>query len=377
MKGIESTPVALTYDAENGILPIQIGSETMYVKMPAKEAQQIKTNFKPDYVQTQYDIVNDLPAVVGRSFIVNGKTYASTNTYAKADNLSDLALNLPPLEIDFGGSSTTTTSQKPQAPTDMTIDQNIPSSGVTNANTFAVIIGNEDYDRVAKVDFAKNDARVFAEYCRKTLGIPAKNVRGYENATYGKMLSAIQDIKSIATAYKGDINVIFYYAGHGIPYGAQGEAYLLPVDADGRQIDICYSLSKLYQELGSMNVRSVTVLMDACFSGALRGDGMLTAARGVAIKPKTNVPQGKMVVMTAASGEQTAYPYREKGHGMFTYYLLKKLRDTKGSCTLGELGNYICDEVAKQAVVTNGREQTPVVMFSESVAGSWKTMKLR
>ena len=62
---------------------------------------------------------------------------------------------------------------------------------------------------------------------------------------------------------------------------------------------------------------------------------------------------------------------------MFTYYLLKKLRDTKGDCTLGELGTYICDEVAKQAVVTNGKEQTPVILTSDGVQDDWRNMKLR
>ena len=62
---------------------------------------------------------------------------------------------------------------------------------------------------------------------------------------------------------------------------------------------------------------------------------------------------------------------------MFTYYLLKILRDTKGGCTLGELGSYICDEVAKQAVVTNGKKQTPVVLTSDGMGDSWKNMKLR
>ena len=367
-----------TYNADQGVFPVSIASEQVYVKVPQDEAQQFKSGFKSEYIQTQYDIVNDHIAVVGRTCKVGDKVYQTTNQYAKADDLSDLALNLPPLEMNFGNVSNNTSGQKTAStPVDRTIDQNIPASGITNSNTFAVIIGNEDYEHVAKVAYAKNDARVFAEYCRKTLGLPAKNVRGYENATYGKLLSAVQDIKDIAKAYNGDINIVFYYAGHGMPYGSQGEAYLLPVDADGRQINICYSLSKLYEELGALNAKSVTVLMDACFSGAQRGDGMLMAARAVALKPKVNAPRGNMVVMTAANGEQTAFPYNEKGHGMFTYYLLKKLRDTKGDCTLGELGNYIKTEVAKQAIVTNGREQTPALFVSPNISGSWQTMKLR
>ena len=55
----------------------------------------------------------------------------------------------------------------------------------------------------------------------------------------------------------------------------------------------------------------------------------------------------------------------------------KKLHDTKGDCTLGELGNYVCDEVAKQAVVTNGKEQTPVVLTSSNIADKWRNIKLK
>jgi hypothetical protein len=49
----------------------------------------------------------------------------------------------------------------------------------------------------------------------------------------------------------------------------------------------------------------------------------------------------------------------EFGHGMFTYYLLKKLKDTKGDITFGELADYVTNEVMKQSVVTNGKMQTP------------------
>lgn len=377
-KGKSAEPAAelLTYDADKSVFAVKIGSEKVYVKVPNEEAQQFKSEFNPKGMQTTYDIVNDRLAVVERSYQLDGKTYPTTNSYAKADNLGYLSLNLPPLEVDFGGGSSPTANQ-PKAPIDLTIDKNIPVSGTTNSNTFAVIIGNENYKSVSKVQYAQNDARSFAEYCKKTLGLPEKNVRGYEDATYGMMVSALQDIQKIAKAYHGDINIIFYYAGHGIPDNASKNAYLLPVDADGRQMDICFPLDKLYQELGALETKSVTVFLDACFSGALRGDGMLMAARTVALKPKPSTPQGKMVVFSAATDEQTAFPYTEKGHGMFTYYLLKKIRDTKGNCTLGELDTYICDEVAKQSIVTNGREQTPTVRSSASIADSWKGLKLK
>lgn len=68
---------------------------------------------------------------------------------------------------------------------------------------------------------------------------------------------------------------------------------------------------------------------------------------------------------------------REKGHGMFTYFLLKKLRDTKGETTLGELGNYIIDNVRQQSLVVNRRGQTPTVSAAESLGETWKDLKLK
>ena len=252
------------------------------------------------------------------------------------------------------------------------VDETIPKTNSKNSNTFAVIIGNENYQKVAKVQFARNDANIFAQYCKLTLGLPEKNIRSYNDATYATLLSAVKDIKNIAQAYKGNLDVLFYYAGHGVPNESSNDSYLLPIDTDGRTIEVCYPLSKLYEELGSMNAKSVIVFMDACFSGAQRGEGMLAAARGVAIEARPAEPQGNMVVFSAASGDETAYPYREKSHGLFTYFLLKKLQETKGTVTLGELGNYIIDNVTKESVVSNGKSQTPTVTCSEIMGADWR-----
>ena len=190
------------------------------------------------------------------------------------------------------------------------------------------------------------------------------------------MLSALDDIKGIATAYHGNLDIIFYYAGHGIPSETDKSAYLLPVDADGIRTEVCLSTKTLYQTLSELNAKNVVVFMDACFSGAQRGEGMLASARGVALKVKADVPQGNTVVFSAASGEETAFPYKEKGHGMFTYFLLKKLQETKGDATLGEIGEYVSEEVAKQSIVINHKSQTPTIIASEQI-DNWKEIKLK
>ena len=365
------------YDADYQMYALNSNYGQKYVKVPLANAPAFKENFGNATFQADYVATADGPKLHDLDITLNGQTYhAEKNAVELAENTIDM--DLPDIDLSTGNfSQNPVVAQKPTVTVDRSIDQNIPTNTADNRQTFAVIIGNERYQRVAQVPYANNDAKIFAEYCKKTLGLPAKNVKVYENATYGTMIGAVSDIQKIAKAFKGDISVIFYYAGHGIPDEVTGDGYLLPIDADGLNMRVCYPLSQLYKDLGSMQARSVTCFMDACFSGAQRGSGMVVAARGVAIKAKNDHPTGNTVVFTAATDKQTAYPYEEKGHGMFTYYLLKKLCDTKGDCTLGELGSYICDEVAKQAVVTNGKEQTPVVLTSAGMTDSWRNLKLK
>lgn len=257
------------------------------------------------------------------------------------------------------------------------IDQNIPTTSSTAENSFAVIIANEKYSNESQVEYAINDGRTFKEYCRKTLGLPDINIHYRENATKNNIEQEIDWVTKVAEAFGNDAQIIIYYAGHGIPDEETSTAYLLPVDGIGNNIKTGYSLISLYDKLSSLPARNVIVLMDACFSGTKRGEGMLTSARGVAIKAKATQPQGNLLVFSAAQGEETAYPYQEKGHGMFTYFLLKKLQETKGNCTLGEIGDYVKSQVARRSIVVNGKSQTPTMSPSPSLTDNWRKMKLR
>lgn len=359
-----------------------------------KNWETIKKSASFEYVPNGNDV-----AIVSVTFTDGDKKYTYDGKSDVKYGVTDVEYNFKPLElameenIEYNfdaleGVPTTTVQSLTHNKTKVEhkkvsvgnvsdVDKTIPNTYTNNSNTFAVIIGNENYQKVSKVQFAGNDSGIFAQYCKLTLGLPDKNIRCYNDATYATMLSAVKDIKSIAQAYKGNLNVLFYYAGHGVPNESSNDAFLLPIDTDGRSTEVCYPLSKLYQELGSMNAKSVVVFMDACFSGAQRGEGMLASARGVAIMAKPAAPQGNMVVFSAASGDETAYPYKEKNHGLFTYFLLKKLQETKGNVTLGELGSYIIDNVTKESVVSNGKSQTPTVSTSMSLDDSWRELKLK
>ena len=257
------------------------------------------------------------------------------------------------------------------------VDMSIPVTNESNASTFAIIIGNENYDLVPYVKYAENDARIFAEYCQKVLGLPEKNINVIYDATYVKMVDTIHLLDSISNTKNGQINVLFYYSGHGVPDERTRNSFLLPIDEDGSSTDDCYAVSKLYKDLAEIRAKRTLVFLDACFSGSQRDGGVLqVSARGVAIKAKESKPTGSMVVFSAATGEETAYPFEGRSHGMFTYFLLKKLKESQGNVTLGELADFIKKNVGKTSVLENKKSQTPTISPSEGIASIWEEMRL-
>ena len=256
------------------------------------------------------------------------------------------------------------------------VDLNIPETKVENTNTFVLIFANEDYQHVAPVAYAKNDGTIFKQYCVRTLGIPENHIQHIENATYNNMRMQMEWLKDVCSVVE-DARLIIYYSGHGFPDESTRAAYLLPIDGDGRYVSSAYSLDEFYRSLGALNAQSVTVFLDACFSGSVRNGDMLYQAHGVALKPKPGVPQGKTVVFSAAQADETAGFMASEQHGMFTYFLLKKLQETQGEVTLQELADYIVKNVQRESLIMARKKQTPCVIPSGTMGETWKTITLR
>jgi len=273
--------------------------------------------------------------------------------------------------------TTTIQQTQPIHQTTADVDKNIFVNSDTDRNTFAVIIGNEQYKNEANVPYAENDAKVFKEYVQKTLGVPERQIKYVVNGGLNDLRITIRWLKQAMEVCNGQGKAIFYYAGHGIPDEANKTAYLLPIDGIGGDTESGYSLQRLYSELSKMPAQRTMVFLDACFSGTKREGDMMASARGVAIKVKPMTPQGRVIVFAAAQGDETAYPFKSQQHGMFTYYLLKKLQDTNGNVTLGELSNYLTNEVKRESFVENNKMQTPTVNVSAALQGSWRNMKLK
>ena len=303
-----------------------------------------------------------------------GELYLADNNISKAREIYNAISKETP---DFYTQKETKLSKFMKEHKGGDVDFDIPIADNVSNHTFAVIISNEKYQMEKSVQYAENDGKAFTEYCKKTLGLPEKNVRFITNATLNNIKHEIKWLQDVIAVYKGEAKAIFYYAGHGIPDEQNKSAYLLPIDGYGSDVTTGYALEDLYKALGSLPSKSVTVFLDACFSGAKRDGDMLASARGVAIKVKQATPVGNIVVFSAAQGDETAYPYKEEEHGLFTYYLLKKLQETKGNVTLGELSDYIKTQVERQSIVINGKLQSPSFVSTATIANSWKKWTLK
>ena len=252
------------------------------------------------------------------------------------------------------------------------LDTYVPVTDEQAPNTFAVIIANEHYEFEVPVPFALNDGAIFKRYLEKTLGVPEKNIRYVPDATLNKMRRNLQWLSDMVSVTEGQARVIVYYSGHGMPDEASKNAYLLPVDGYSTDPRSGVSTADFYKLLSEMKTQQTLVFLDACVSGAKREGGMMQAARGVAIKAKSApVLSNNMVVFSAATGDETAWPLKEKEHGLFTYYVLDQLYQHNGCVSLGELSDKVTAEVKKISMLDNGKMQTPTITAPEG-SKAWR-----
>lgn len=377
-----------TYDADHEVYLItdaRFGN--LLVPVPLQDAPRFKESWKSYKKIPKYFIENDCIALASLVFENAGKSYRYSNQASLHYTVAEVDYHFDPIEINVADNSGTkgqqTISKVNLSVGKSDVDVNIPVDKASNLRTFAIIIANENYQQESNVPFAHHDGEVFKEYCVKTLGIPENNVHFVQDATLNNLRRELAWLKKIGETWKGDAKFIFYYTGHGAPDDQTHDSYLLPVDGYGADISTGYSLNALYRELAASSAQLVSVFLDACFSGTQRTQrsGVVLASkqgeRGVAIRAKAGVLQGNMFVLSAATSDETALPYDEKGHGMFTYFLLKKLQATQGNATLGELSDYVGEHVRKTSVLHNYKGQNPMHAVSGNLQEHWRTLKLK
>jgi hypothetical protein len=249
-------------------------------------------------------------------------------------------------------------------------------------NSVAVVIGVENYLSVPKAPYAAGDADLMAEYFQKRLGV--EDVLLFrEDEVNSIFFKRIFDTEKGELARKyikqGETELFVYYSGHGMPDKNGEDTYLFPRDGKTEFLaESGYRMADFYNNLSKLNAKSVTVILDACFSGASRATATKVAENLVGtkgtLKLRVNQPwqaYKNFTVINACSLDQTSLGYDEAGNGLFTYFLaagLNGLADDNrdGKITLGELKRYVQKNVSQTSKKISSGDQSPEFFGDES-----------
>ena len=235
-------------------------------------------------------------------------------------------------------------------------------------NAVAVVIGTEKYEDTAipRAPYAKRDAEVMSEYFKNSLGVDNVILLTDEKVT-GMELQKIFDPQRgrlSRLVQPGQTDVFVYYSGHGVPKVDGSDVQLIPYDVAKDWIsDYGFSLNRMYDNLASLDAKSVTVILDACFSGGSRPSDLYKSesiANQKLVMPDLDSMEKPWLdnpdfrVFTSSKGNQTSLGYDQSMSGLFTYFLAIGLqsdadKNSDGKITMTELVEFVTANVEKES----------------------------
>ncbi|MGD0037106.1 MAG: caspase family protein [Bacteroidota bacterium] len=266
------------------------------------------------------------------------------------------------------------------------VDLNIPKTSMHSPDAVAVVIGISDYQDpdVPKVKYGRQDAGIMRQYLINTLGYDEKNIlprNPDQIITAGVFKTLIR--QQLPSYIKPGISDVFiYYSGHGAPNTTTQKAFFVPADCNPNYIneDNGYLVNTFYDDLSKLPCRSLTIVLDACFSGLSGGGGMIVKNASPLFISVQHPLLGKdsTTIFAASLSDQVSNWYPEKRHGLFTYFFLKGLQgaadlNNDGAITIGEMEQYIQDENIAVPYISRREFQRPQM---PQVVGKDKQMVL-
>lgn len=254
------------------------------------------------------------------------------------------------------------------------VDDIVPRTGISNPYAIAVVIGNKSYTHpdVPDVDWAISDASTMKSYLINMLGYREANVIYIENASKSdfELVFGTKEVpqgKLYNWAKPNLSDVFVYYSGHGAPDAVTKKAFFMPSNSDPNYVRIGgYPLDLFYTNLSKISAKSITVVLDACFSGASQTGMLIRGASPMYIDVEMPLVGVSYNLLTSSAGDEISSWFPESRHSLFTYYFLRAMRGEADSnndhkVTLQEIGDFIHDQVPYMARRLYGREQTPTV----------------
>src|ERR1700753_4048203 len=167
----------------------------------------------------------------------------------------------------------------------------------------ALVIGNNDYRNVPKLQKEVNDARAMGDTL-KQLGFSVMLAENQTRQAFSETLLAFD------RAIEPGDTAFFFYAGHG--FEIAGQNFLLPIDVpaatEGQEElvrDASVLADRIIERLQNRKARTAILVFDACRNNPFERTGTRAVAGGGGLAPMTQLPEGVFSVFSAGY-KQTA-----------------------------------------------------------------------
>jgi len=218
----------------------------------------------------------------------------------------------------------------------------------------ALVIGNDSYKTIARLENARADATAMAESLRAS-GFEVTLQLDLDQRAFK---AALRGFKARLT---GGDDAVFFYAGHGVEFG--GSNYLLPIDVEsGDSEDMLKDdgirLQRILNDLRDQKARFSLAIIDACRENPFKQSGREVPRHGLA---PTSPATGQMVIYSAGAGQSALDGLGNEDrnpHGLFTRVFLAEM--AKPGVPVDQMVRHVRDEVARLAATVR-HEQVPAL----------------
>lgn len=231
--------------------------------------------------------------------------------------------------------------------------------------SWAVVVGVNDYQNWPKLRYAVNDANGIEEVLVNKFGFKKENIRKLINgdATRQRIMEVLGDELTDGRKVQRDDRVFFFFAGHGATRTFEDGrqiGFIVPVDADRvNYYSTAISMTALREASDLIPAKHIYFVMDSCYSGLALTRGVGGFSRDRSYLEEVTRRQARQI-LTAGGAEEQVADDGPGGHSVFTWALLQGLQgqadlDGNGFITASELGAYV------SPIVSSFAKQTPTV----------------
>lgn len=218
----------------------------------------------------------------------------------------------------------------------------------TDEKYFALIIGNNNYEYLERLDAAQKDAEVISEILENKYGFEVKLLL---NADYE---TTVDTLYEVTNKLKKNENLLIYYAGHGEIEKAENRGYWLPVDASYEKKSKWISNQRIVDRIKATKAKHVLLIADSCFSGTLMRSGSnLNSTEPIDEKYIQRLKNKKTRLVITSGGNE---PVVDNAGGLHSLFALKLIETLKSNNNV--INSQILFENIRRYVVSNA-DQTP------------------